>query len=84
MSGCLQLEFLRDSAHDIRRAVETPGVGRHVLTNYLVKIASLEGELQGLEREILSIDDYKERKERASLIERLLFKARVTISRLTE
>ena len=29
-------------------------------TNYLVEITSLEGELQGLKREILSIDDYEE------------------------
>ena len=49
------LDSLEDSARDIRSAVKTPGIGRHVLTNYLVKIASLEGELQGLKREILSM-----------------------------
>ena len=72
------LESLKDLAQDIRRAVKTPDVGRHVLTNYLVKIASLEGELQRLKRDILSIDDYEERKERASWIEHLLFEARET------
>ena len=54
------------------------------MTNYLVKIVSLEGKLQGLEREILSIDDYKERKEGVSQIEQSLFEARVMISSLKE
>ena len=40
-----QLGYFEDSAKDIRIAVETPGIGRHVQTNYLIKIASLEGEL---------------------------------------
>ena len=52
--------------------------------NYPVKIVSLEGGLQGLKREILSIDDYEECKERASRIEQSLFEASVTISCLTE
>ena len=60
------LDSLEDSARDIRRAVETPGSGSYVLMNYLVKITSLEGELMGLKWEILSIDDYEEKKERAS------------------
>ena len=57
------LDSLENSTRDIRRAVETPKVGKHVLTNYLVKIASLEVELQGLKREILLIDNYEERKK---------------------
>ena len=73
-----QLESLEDSAQDIRRAVETSG-DEYVSTNYLVQIT-----LQGLKREILFIEDYEERKERASRIVHLLFEARVTISRLTE
>ena len=54
------LDSLEDSARDIRRAIKTRGIGKHILTNYLVKIASLEGELQGLKREILSTDDCEE------------------------
>ena len=42
------------------------------------------GVLQGLKREILSIDDYEEQKERASWIEQSLFEATVTISCLKE
>ena len=78
------LDSLEDSARDIRRAVETPGGGSHVLMNDVVKIASLEGELLGLKREILSIDDYEEQIERSSRIEQSLFETRVTISSLTE
>ena len=54
------LDSLKDSARDVRRALEAPDVGKHFLTNYLVKIASLEGKLQGLKSQILSIDDYEE------------------------
>ena len=50
------LYHLGDSVH--RRAVERPNnVDTHVLTNYLDKIRSLEGELQGLRKYILSLDD---------------------------
>ena len=35
------LDLLEDSARDIRRAVKTCNIGKHVLTNYLVKIESL-------------------------------------------
>ena len=77
-------DSLEDSALDIRRTVKTPGVGSHALTNYLVKIAGLEGELQGLKREFLSIDDCEGCKDRASWIKHSLFDVRVTISRLTE
>ena len=74
------LDSLEDSAGNIIRAVEPSGVGRPLLTNSLVKITSLKGELQALKREIVTIADYKERKERASWIKLALFEARVMIS----
>ena len=65
-----QLESLEDSARSIRRVAETPErVDAHVLVGCLDKIRSLEAKLEGLEKEILSLDDYEGRKERASHIE---------------
>ena len=80
-----QLESLEDSARNIQRVVESPGhVDTHVLTGCLDEIRSLKAKLEGLEREILYLDDYEGRKERASLIERDLFDLRVAISRRME
>ena len=79
-----QLESLEGSAQDVRRAVETPRIERYVLTNYLVEIESLKRKLEALEKEILSLEDYEERKSRATRIERSLFEASVVITRLTE
>ena len=54
------------------------------ITNYLFEIESLKRKLESLEREILSLEDYEERKSRATRIERSLFETRVLIHRLTE
>ena len=67
------------------RVVETPGpVDTHVLTGCSDEMRSLKGKLEGLEKEILSLDDYERRKEKASHIERDLFDLRVAISRRME
>ena len=55
-----------------------------VLNNYVDKIKSLEGKLKVLEKEIVSLVDFRGRLERASHIERILFDLRVHISRLME
>ena len=80
-----QLESLEDLARNIRRVVETPGhVDTHVLTGCSDEVRSLKVKLEGLEREILSLDDYEGHKEKASRIERDLFDLRVTVSRRME
>ena len=56
----------------------------HVLLDYTHEIESLEGELQGVKKDILSLDDFGERLEWVSNIKRILSKLRITISRLTE
>ena len=80
-----QLESLEDSARNVRRVAETPDrVDTHVLTGCLDEIKSLKAKLEGLEKEILSLDDYEGRKGRASHIERDLFDLRVVVSRRME
>ena len=64
------LDCLENSVQDIRRAIETPGLEKYALKNYLAEIVSLKEELQGLKREILSLDYYQDSNERASQIER--------------
>ena len=80
-----QLELIDASVKGIKRDIEAPG-GKdvHVLTNYMDKIKSLEGKLEGLQMEILSLDDYGWRLERASGVERTLFGLKVALSRLME
>ena len=77
-----QLDILEDAARAIKRNVEVPGVDESVLVNYMDKIKSLEEELQGLKKEIISLEDFGERIDRASGIERTLFELRVVITRL--
>ena len=78
-----QLDILDGSVTAIKRSVETESVDVHILNNYLEKIKSLEGKLEVLEKEIVSLVDFRGRLERASHIERTLFDLRVHISRLT-
>ena len=61
-----QLDSLEGSVREIRRGVGTPGIGKNLLTNYQLKITGLEGELRVLKKEILSLDDYRERQDRAT------------------
>ena len=56
----------------------------HILMSYLEKIRSLEAEIQGARREILLLDDYKERVMKASDVEKSLFGLRVAMSHLME
>ena len=52
--------------------------------NYGLKIVGLEGELQMLKKEILSLEDYRERKDKASRIECDLFDLSVAASHRIE
>ena len=79
-----QFESMEESVRDVKRAVQTHRVGGRVLTHYLDKITSLEANLQGLQKEILSLDDNRKRKERASSIKNDLFDLIVTISHRLE
>ena len=55
------LDFLGASMVTIRRALKkSDTVDMHVLTSYQGKIRSLEGELQGLKEQILSLEDIGE------------------------
>ena len=56
----------------------------HVFTYYLDKIKRREGKLEGLEKEITSLNDFWGRLERAFHIEHTLLDFRVVISRLME
>ena len=79
------LDFLTDSVQTIRRAVERPDlVDELILRNYLDKIRSLEGELQGLKDKTFSLDHIGERMQKASYIKRNLFDLHMAILRLTE
>ena len=52
------LDPLEDSAQTIRKVVVKPDfVDTHMLTNYLNKIRTLEGEPPGLNKDIFSPDD---------------------------
>ena len=65
--------------------VEKPDiVDTHVLTNYLDKIRSVKRKFEGLEKEILSLNDFGGRLKKASHIKCTLFDLRVAISGLTE
>ena len=75
-----QLQSTEESVGEVRRAVDAYDVERHALTTYLDKTKCLEGELQVLKKEILSLDEYGDRKTRASCIERDLLQLRVDIS----
>ena len=65
-----QLESLEDAVRNIRKVAKTPDcVNTHVLTGCLDEIGSLKANVECLEKEILSLDDYETHKERASHIE---------------
>ena len=64
-----QLESLEDLVRNIQRVAETPDCAdTQVLTECLDEIRSLKAELEGLEMEILALDDYERCKEIASHI----------------
>ena len=80
-----QQNLLGDSVQTIKRAVEDPDlVDAHVLTSYLDEIKSLESDLQGLKKGILSFDNMGERVRKPSDIKQMLFDLQVEISHLTE
>ena len=55
------MNYVEDSVQTIQTAVKTPDlVYTHLLMSYLDKIRSVEGELQGLKKEIFSLDDMLE------------------------
>ena len=79
------MDLLGDSVCSIRRVVNNPDhVDAHVLTKYMNKIKSLKVELEGLKKEILSLNNYGRHVRRASDIEQNLFDFRVAISHLME
>ena len=65
--------FVTDIKGDIGRR---EGADVSILVNYLDKIKSLEGKLEGLVNRILSLEEYKGRLDRASEIECTLFNTR--------
>ena len=64
-----QLDTLDDAARTIKRNVGTPDVDEDVLVNYMDKIKSLEGKLEGLEEKILSLEGIGGFMDRTSEIE---------------
>ena len=76
-----QLESMEESVGELKRAVNASGEETYALTTYLDKTKSLEGELRVLKEKILSLDDYEDRKDRASHIERDFLQLRLDISR---
>ena len=56
----------------------------HVLTSYLDGIRSFKGELQGLKKDILCLEDIGEQMRKASGIKGTLFDLQVVSSRLTK
>ena len=56
-----QLGILDCSVMGIRGSVELVFADVHVLSNYLEKIKSLEGKLVVLEKEIVSLADFRRR-----------------------
>ena len=68
----------------IKGSVEAESVVVHVLNNYLEKIKSLEGKVEVLEKEIVSLVDLRGQLERAFHIEPTLLDFRVHIFRFTE
>ena len=80
-----KMDHIDGSVKTIKRVLDDPKVvDQHALSNYMDKVKSLESELQGLKREILSLDDYGGRIGRASDIEGAIFNMKVVISRLAE
>ena len=76
-----QLDIVEGSVLAIKGNVENPqAVDVHVLTNYLDKIKSLKGILEGLEKEIVSLADFRGQLKRAPHIKCTLFDLRVVIS----
>ena len=80
-----QLDLLGDSVWTIKRMVANSDLmDAHILTNYIVEIRTLEGQFQGLKKEILSLDDVRGHVRKASDIEQTLFDLRVAIHCLME
>ena len=80
-----QLDLHADSVQTIKKAIENPDiVDTHILTSYLDEIISLEGELQGLKTDILSLEDIGDRVRTAFDIKETLFDQLVAILRLTD
>ena len=79
-----QLDVIEGSVLGIQRDLGKADLDVPMLVNYMDKIKRLEGKLEGLEKELLSLDDFGRRLERASEIERTLFGLRVKITRLME
>ena len=80
-----QLDVIEGSMKTAQRDLEKPeSIDIHVLLDYSHEIKGLEGELQGVMKDVLSLDDFEERLERVSNIKCILSKLRITISRLTE
>ena len=88
MSGRLvdrQMELIDGSVKTSKRVLDDPKiVDQHTLSNYMDKVKSLESELQGLKKEILSLNDYRGHIGRVSDIKDAIFNIKVVISRLTE
>ena len=59
-------------------------VDAHVLTSYRDEMRSLKGELQGLKKDILSLEDIGEWVRKAFDIKGTLFELQVAISHLTK
>ena len=80
-----QIDITEGSMKIVQRDLEKPeSVDIHNLLDYTHEIKSLEGELQGVKKYILCLDDFGERSERVSNIKLILSKLRISISRLTE
>ena len=68
------MDIINGSATSIKREIENPeAIDVHSLTNYKDKMKNLEGKLEGLKKEIVSLDDFERRLEKASHIERKMF-----------
>ena len=80
-----QMDLIDGSVKTMKRVLGNPKVvDQYTLSNYRDKVRNLEGELQGLKKEMLFLDDYGGRIGSASDIEDAFLNMKVVISRLTE
>ena len=77
-----QLDILDNAARAIKRNIGVTEVDEDVLVNYMDEVKSLKARVEALEREILALEEYGGRMDRASEIQSTLFDLKVGITRL--
>ena len=80
-----QMDIVDAAIKSVQRDIASPDkLDVHVLVNYMDKVKGYKGKLEVIEREIVTLEDFRGQSDRASRIEHTLFDLRVAISRLLE